>query len=205
MTGSAHAYASKAFGLNILMIVSLGVLAPYVIAKKWNLLMNEASFGSQQVTAQMSPAPLYKRALITAGFLVAFISAIISIRISGAESPSGIVILIAIVSGIAFYAYAYSFYALVWREKINALRWGNVEFYFGARTLDWFLFLLVIGLLTPFTLGILYLFVPILFWKFVCRHLTLSGDPNPALEQSQTALPGMEEGVSEALDMGGLI
>jgi uncharacterized membrane protein YjgN (DUF898 family) len=201
MSGSAHAYAAKAFGLNLLTLISLGALAPYAIARKWNLLMNEASFGSQSVTAEMSPKSLYMRALIMAALLALIIVSAVFYKTVGTGLAVGIFVL----ASFAFFAFALSLHALVWREKLNALRWGDVQFSFNARTVDWFLFWLVISFLTPFTLGILYLFVPILYWKFVCRHLTLSGDPNPVLAQSQTRQPGFEEGISEAMDMGGLM
>jgi uncharacterized membrane protein YjgN (DUF898 family) len=147
--------------------------------------------------------------VIGGGVVAVFGAAIIGFHPE--PNPGAATIVEIIVLGLVFYVFFFGvlgvialfYYAAYFREAVGKLTLGDLQFGFGARTVDWIkLFLGNIGLVIV-TLGIGYIFIAYRNWAFFVRHLDAYGEVRlDTLTQSTTRAPGQGEGLLDAFDIG---
>jgi uncharacterized membrane protein YjgN (DUF898 family) len=95
------------------------------------------------------------------------------------------------------------YYAAFYRNGIASLSLGDLKFEFEAEGGEWFILLLVDGLIIIATLGLGYFFLGYRHWAFFAKHLAVYGDIDvDALQQSSTRIEKHSDGWLDAMEVG---
>ena len=211
------------YGLNYMWktalgFIALGLLVPWSMASLWNERWGKMSFGPQAFEANLDQGKFFARYFLF--YLAPFIFAVGAVAftavvggagfMAGGEDGAMIGVGLA-VFGLFFLFYivlgliALAFYAKYYREAVESLSWGEVEFQFTASTRDWLVLFIVDTLLVVFTLGIGAIFLSYRHWKFFITHMDAYGEILlDDLTQSQTATAKHGEGLLDAFDVGAI-
>lgn len=200
----------------------LGLLIPWSMIELWNDRWGKMSFGSHRINAGANLDGLIGRwlgAYVTIfGLFIALGVAMVALfasigaglgaeggidpeQISGALGVGiiGLIVLFYFAIGLAFLA----FYAKFYRNAVGGLSLHDLDFYFTARTKDWFKLILGDVALVIATLGIGIIFLGYRHWKFFITHMEASGEVDlDQLTQSTTTRSKHGEGLLDAFDVG---
>jgi uncharacterized membrane protein YjgN (DUF898 family) len=209
-----------AYGVNymwkmILGYCTLGVMFPWAMATLWNERFDAMSFGSIRFESRGRYQPVFARFLLCYAAVVFAAISLIPIffvllpeilAINPEDIPGYVFVIRVVVSVIIALVFGIGslfYYSAYYREMVGNLRFGDLEFAFTARTMDWFKLTAGNVLLTVFTLGIGSVFVGYRNWVFFVRHVEAYGTlPLDDFDQSQTRGSGLSEGLLDALDVG---
>lgn len=198
--------------------IPAGLLIPWSMTSLWNERWGAMSFGPYRFTASAEPSGVFARFLLfylspfvlfIGGVLMAATGALAGYGLGG-EDGAAIGGMLGIVGLILFFylglgLIAVAFYAKFYREAVGAARWHDLEFSFGASTMDWIKLLLGDFALVVFTLGIGWIFLSYRHWKFFMVHMEARGEVLlDELTQSTTATSQHGEGLLDAFDMGAI-
>lgn len=201
---------------NFVGTMVLGLLIPWSMVSLWNERWNRMSFGPFAFEANGRVEGLMGRFLlcylapviglvVLIGFAAsAFMAGMAGGRVGAGLAGSGFLLAI-----FAFYFLiglaVMAFYAKFFRQMVEAMRLGELEFGFSARTMDWIKLYLGDVVLVVFTLGIGAIFINYRHWKFMVGHLHAYGHVDvDALTQSTTPELSQGEGLLDAFDMGAI-
>jgi len=206
-------YALSYVGHSLVGSFVFGLLVPWAMISMWNERWNAMSFGpypfrSGALTNGLMRRylPFYLVPLMTVILALLLASAVGMKAADGQPNPlfviGGGIVLYLLFAGLMGLV-GLSYYAAYFRQGINNLTLGHLEFEFTARTKDWLKLTLGNAALVVCTLGIGAAFVSYRNWAFFVRHLraygTLDADQ---FTQSTTPSPRRGEGLFESLDMG---
>jgi uncharacterized membrane protein YjgN (DUF898 family) len=194
------------------------LLLPWSMITLWNERWSAMSFGPHQFSAAGESSPLLVRLLLSIGLgigliFVVGIAAIVPLHEFFAaanggppSSTAGILIVLLPLALLAIFAVVpIFFYAAFFREGINKLSLGAIDFGFSARTVHWLKLYAGDVLLVVGTLGLGIAFLGYRHWSFFIRHLEAYGEVNlDSLLQSETRAPRQGEGLFDALDLGAI-
>lgn len=184
----------------------IGLLLPWAMVSLWNERWRQMSFGPQTFQSDADSSGLMKRFFLI--YLTPFIAAALTfvlgdISDAGAEGVIGFAILGIVLVYLILPLLAIGYYAAFFREGVNNLSLGDIDFGFDARTKQWLLLFLGDIALVVCTLGIGLIFLEYRHWKFFITHLHAYGEVSlEALTQSTTKVGGHGEGLLDALDVG---
>ncbi|MCE7794981.1 DUF898 domain-containing protein [Sphingobium sufflavum] len=212
------AYGFSWLWKSIVGALPLWLLIPWSMTSLWNDRWERMSFGSQTFRSEAQAGPIYKRFLLF--YLLPFVIAAGAVGVAGLFASGFLrrdmdvtaaigAILVLIVAVIGIYILlgliALAYYAAFLREAIGNLSLGEIQFQFGAKTVQWLKLFLGDVLLVVVTLGFGALFLSYRHWKFFVTHLEATGEVSlSALGQSRTREPGQGEGLLDAFDLGAL-
>ncbi len=216
MAGNGVAYGGRFLKLGLLQFVTLGIATPFVTTRLWNALMNEAMFGSIEVTAAAEWRRLQGRFMIgwVAGFIAyaALIGLAVSIMPLPGRAPPvdpiaeatmigqiyGAALLLGIVVGLAMLSYL----AALQRELWGSLRVGDLHMEMDLRGRDLLGFWLVNIVLIVFSFGVGIIMMPYRIYSFYARRVRVTGSLDvEALRQSSLSAPRQGDGLADAFDI----
>ena len=211
-------YGLSFLGYGIVQLITFGIASPTVQTRQWNLLWNDARFGSFEFRADAHAKGLYPRFLLSllasfAAYGVAIalfwssFSALATFK-PGAQSPEEMLralvpIYAALIGvGIAVALIMASYYAAMLRTLFGSTSVGGLTLGFPVTTSGIISFYVGNVLIIVLTLGLGIIVLPYRNWTFYVRHLTAAGtlDAN-ALAQSTLAGPTQGDGIADAFDM----
>jgi uncharacterized membrane protein YjgN (DUF898 family) len=191
-------------------------LLPWSMITLWNERWNAMTFGPHRFSAYGAAGPLLVRLLLSIGLAILLMVLVGVLAVpffgffenqgDGTSIGAGILIaLLPLVLLIIFAVIPVFFYAAFFREGINKLTLGDVDFGFTARTYHWLKLYAGDVALVVFTLGLGIAFLGYRHWSFFIRHLEAYGEVNlDSLTQSETRTPRQGEGLLDALDIGAI-
>ena len=203
---------------NFVGTITFGLMIPWSMASLWNERWGKLSFGPFGFEADAQWRPVFARFLLFYLAPVLLFFGMIVLAGTGALAGYGLggdsglkagVFVTMFLAVLFFYLglglIAVAFYAKFYREALGALRWRELEFSFGASTMDWVKLLLGDVALVVLTLGIGLVFLTYRHWKFLMVHLDASGEILlDELTQSTTRTPNQGEGLLDAFDIGAI-
>ena len=222
-SGSALAYASKAFGWLLLTPFSLGLLYPLQSISLTGTKLNNAWFGDRKFAFEgkgksgMLYGPymrawlgyIFKPMAIFIPFMLLFFGAIFLSQQSGQElAPNKMIPVMMIGSVLVALGVLRTYARYKARELAIMAPWisyGGLHFRFDADHNQ--LFRLMFGnmLITFLTLGFGRPFAQKRAFRFIAQHLSVLGEPDlDDLGQSKDKGPGMGEGLADAFDAGSI-
>lgn len=200
---------------NAVAWIPAGLLVPWSMTSLWNERWSKMSFGPFMFEADAEAGPIFPRFLLF--YLSPFIILIAAIPLTFAgiaaganniEPGAGAVIAIFVFIFLFYFGLgliAVAFYAKFYREAVGATRLNDLQFHFGASTMDWIKLLLGDVVLVLFTLGIGWIFLSYRHWKFFITHMEASGEIRlDELTQSTTRMAKHGEGLLDAFDVGAI-
>jgi len=213
-------YAVSALWKPIAGAAAIGVLIPWSMTSLWNERWNAMSFGPDRFEAGAQWESLIKRwiffllspplvlllAVVVGGGLAAT-GAFQSLPTNGASTAALVVIGLAFIFGLyaLIAAIGLGYYAAYFRECVNTLSLGGLEFQFHARSKDWLLLFLGDIALVVLTLGVGIAFIGYRHWSFFIRHMGATGEVRlDQLTQSQASGTREAEGFADAFDIGAI-
>lgn len=193
----------------------VGLLVPWSMTSLWNERWSKMSFGPFQFESDADPGAVFARYLLFYLSPIIFFLAAIPLTFAGVasgfdgEAPgAGFIVAILAFTFIFYFGLgliAVAFYAKFYREAVGATRLGDLQFHFGASTMDWIKLLLGDVALVVLTLGIGWIFLSYRHWKFFITHLEASGEVRlDELTQSTTTTSKHGEGLLDAFDVGAI-
>ena len=197
--------------------VSLGSAVAWTMTTLWNDRWNQMSFGNMDFRsiARVRPIIVQFICLYLTPVLVMFVS--ITFLLARGTDFGGVYLfidappLIRILFFLLIATTVYTlislifvvYYAAFYRNGIAALSLGDLRFEFEAEGGEWFILLLVDGLIIIATLGIGYFFLGYRHWAFFAKHLAIHGDIDAgALQQSSTRIEKHSDGWLDAMEVG---
>lgn len=209
-----------AFGLsymwkNLVAWIPAGLLVPWSMTSLWNERWSRMSFGPFAFEADAEAGPVFPRFLLFYLSPLMLLIAAIPLALTGVvasandiEPGAGVFIALFLFLFLFYFGLgliAVAFYAKFYREAVGATRLNELQFHFGASTMDWMKLLLGDVVLVLFTLGIGWIFLSYRHWKFFITHMEASGEIRlDELTQSTTRMAKHGEGLLDAFDMGAI-
>lgn len=216
---SGIAYGFAWLWKSIVGVLPAWLLVPWSMTSLWNDRWQRMSFGSQTFRSAAQPGPIYIRFLLfyLAPFIMVLLIAgafvMFGAGIGKINDGNAVAVLTLILVGMLMIAGIYlllglialAYYAAFLREAIGHVSLGEIDFHFGATTMQWLTLFIVDVMLVVGTLGIGVIFLSYRHWKFFITHLEATGHVSlSALGQSTTRQPGQGEGLLDAFDLGAL-
>lgn len=200
---------SKAYGwltlkYAVLLVITFGLIAPYVICRMWNFMMNNKRMGSGILSSEVKSRPLFKIWLLTLLAFFAGSGGVAAMFYMAALSNNvGLFILIYILA-IIFVAVIFTwFQAALLNHLINGVKFQDMAFNFHIGVSELLIFKLVNALILIFTLGLGASFVTQRWLRLMCEKISFTGQIDFALiAQSPETGPAFGEGLAEAFDIG---
>ncbi len=197
--------------------VSLGSAVAWTMTSLWNDRWNHMSFGNLPFNSEARVRPILVQFLCL--YLTPLLAIIVSVTFLLAQGTDfgGVYLyidappIIRIMFFILIATLVYSlislifviYYAAFYRNGIASLSLGDLRFSFEAEGGDWFMLLLVDGLIIIATLGIGSFFLGYRHWTFFARHLAVHGTiDTDALAQSTTKVDRHSDGWLNAMEVG---
>ena len=214
-------YGLSYLGLQALQAVTLGLAAPYVAVRLWNLRMNDAMFGSLAVSANARSRRLYRYFLpgwcaaviavagAVAGFWFWLRPALAAIRPGGPRpAPEhmiaifagiyGGLFLVLLIVSLAFLAYS----AALRREQFRKTQIGTMGLRLRLPARALLGFWVANALLIVLTFGLATLVMPYRVYGFYARRIETVGDFDvDQLMQTSLAAPTQGDGLADAFDV----
>lgn len=189
--------------------MALGLLIPRSMVSLWNERWNAMSFGPDRFESGADHTGLTGRWILV--LLAPVIATLLLVVVAGGASMSsaerslGLIlfngVLVYGLIGLAGIAY----YAAFFRQCIDSLSLGDLDFTFDATSKDWLLLFLGDIALVIGTLGVGMTFLGYRHWSFFIQHMGAAGNVDPeALVQSTTRAPKGAEGLADAFDIGAI-
>lgn len=197
----------------------VGLLVPWSMTSLWNERWSSMSFGPYRFEAYADSANVFARFLLFyLSPIILFFGALLTAAMGGLAGygmggEEGAAIGAMVTTLIALFLFFYlglgliavAYYAKFYREAVGATRWHDLEFAFGASTMEWIKLIVIDALLVVGTLGIGIVFLSYRHWKFFMTHMEASGEILlDELTQSTTRMAGHGEGLLDAFDMGAI-
>ncbi|MES2987079.1 MAG: YjgN family protein [Pseudomonadota bacterium] len=203
---------------NFLASLTFGLMVPWAMTGLWNRRWNAMSFGPLEFTSNADWHPIIGRYLLyyLAPILVVLGGVAAAMffgpQQAGAMTREEAMQAAIIAAAIGYFVFfillgliAIFYYAAYFREVVDNLSLGDLDFKFEARSWDWFKLMLGSFFLVVFTLGIGIIFVGYRNWAFFIRHMNGYGTVDlDNFSQSTTRAPGQGEGLLDAFDVGAI-
>jgi len=202
--------------LGLLQIATLGLATPYISVRTWNLLVNDARFGSFAFRSDATVSGLYPRFLValvasllllggTFGLLITGqMASVFSNPVPGPAMVRNLIVIYAAVIA-AFFGVALimaGYYAALLRRLFAATSLGGLRFGIEVGAGDLARFYLGNAAIVVLTLGLGIMVMPFRTWSFYLRRLRTEGALD-ADELMQTSLQGPKQGdgIADAFDL----
>ncbi|MBK8374943.1 YjgN family protein [Sphingorhabdus sp.] len=197
--------------------LSLGSAVAWTMTSLWNDRWNEMSFGNLDFDSKAKVRPvLVPFVFLYLTPLLILIVSVTLVLVQGTmvqgvyiymDAPPLFRIIFFLIIASTSYAFVsllfVIYYAAFYRNGVANLELGGLRFSFEAEGGEWFILLLVDGLIIIATLGIGYFFLGYRHWAFFAKHLAIHGDlDETALRQTSTKQEKYSDGWLDAMDIG---
>ena len=172
--------------------LAAGLMVPWSMTSLWNERWKAMSFGAQQFDADARWGNIFLRYIICyaapfvllIGLFIAIIPIVLIASQGGEPGPGAMGAIVGLV--LAFYIVlpiiALAFYAAFMREAVGALRLGEIEFAFTARTKHWLM--LFLGNLGLWLIALIVALVPIAAFGVLASFAQMQPGETPFSENS---------------------
>jgi len=203
LKGSA-AYGWITLKYAMLYFITLGLIAPYVICRSWNFLMNNKRMGSGVISCDVKSKPLFKVWFLTwLAALVGFGSMIGLISYAALTNNITLIVVAYLVIFLASAVLFVWFQAALFNHLFGGLRYQNMAFDFHIKPMELLTFSIVNFLILLFTLGLGASFITQRWSRLICEKLSFEGQLDfSEISQSPESGPSFGEGLIEAFDIG---
>lgn len=219
MEAGGWSFGLKYLGLGLLQVVTLGFATPYTSVRTWNLLVNDARFGSFAFQSDAAAGGLYPRfifsliasLMLIGGAMAAFV-AIFGGVLSGGITPGpemiGTILALYAMIIAAFFGAALimaGYKAAFMRRVFEATSLDGLRFGLDVGAGSLIRFYLVNAAIIVLTLGLGIVFMPFRTWNFYLERLRTSGalDAETLLQTSLQG-PRQGDGIADAFDLSAI-
>ncbi len=176
----------------VLGFLAAGLMVPWSMTSLWNERWKAMSFGAQQFDANARWGNIFLRYIICyaapfvlmIGLFIAIIPIVLIASRGGEPGPGAMVAIVGLV--LAFYIVlpiiALAFYAAFMREAVGALRLGDIEFAFTARTKHWLM--LFLGNLGLWLIALIVAIIPLTALGVLASFAQMQPGETPFSENS---------------------
>lgn len=188
----------------VLYLITFGLIAPYIICRLWNFLMNNKRFGSGVMSSDAKSKPLFKIWILTWLASIIVFGGIMFLLITALTTNDiGMILFSYLLLFIASVVISVWFQAALYNHLISSLSYQNMKFDFNVSVGKFLTFSIVNMLILIFTLGLGAPFIMQRWTRFFCEEITFTGQIDFAeIDQSPETGPEFGEGLVEAFDMG---
>ena len=210
MVGSGLLYALRSHGWSLLMPFTLFQAVPFRSIDLARYRITRMRFGTAPFEFAGSVRAVFGAWLVAwifiAGLILALVAAAPAVATgledAGLFAAIGLgflgLILLEILGGILLLIYS----VVVYRHTLNATSVAGIQFGTEAKVIGIFGMMLLTALLVGATGGLAGPVAAHLNWRYFAHKLTVSGELDAAVRQSQERRPGTGEGLLEAGDIG---
>ncbi len=200
----SRAYGWLTLKYAVLYFISFGLLAPYIICRMWNFVMNNKRMGSGVFQCDVKSKPLFKVWIITWLGAIATLGGLGTAMYFALMSQQvGLFVLCYLLTIVAIVGVFIWFQAALSNHLLHGLRFQNIQVNFDISVKDMFIVSFVNFMILMISLGLGSPFITQRWIRIISERTTFSGQLDfSEIAQSPEVGPRFGEGLVEAFDIG---